>query len=300
MKPHCKNIKRMVNVIEGAVLALSACIANAAIVVTPTINSATLATALGGSGLTITSVNTTNGAASQFGTYTNFNLGPVTTGNGVVLSNGLVADTPAPASALNLPSTNTSVGGTPEFNSYGPANITNFISSNDVARLEVNFTLAAPSAVKFNFIFGSIEYPNFVNSFTDAFLVFLDGVGAANQITYDALNNPVQVGSSFASQLTTADQNSAFANPHGLLDELTTVTGLLSAGSHTLLFEVGDVNDHILDSAAFISNLMVCKPEAQGGCTQGTTPTVPEPASLALVGLGLVGLATARRKKNSV
>lgn len=145
------------------------------------------------------------------------------------------------------------VSGTTEFDTYGPGNIANFSRSNDVARLEVNFTLSSPSAVSFDFIFGSIEYPNFTSSYTDAFLVFLDGT--TNQIVFDPLHNPVQVGLSFASLLTTADQNTAFADPHGLVGPLTTTTPVLAAGSHTLLFEVGDVNDHLLDSAVFIANL---------------------------------------------
>ena len=230
----------------------------AALIATQTTNSAALAAALGGTGLTINSVTTPNGAATQFGTYTNFNQGPVTIGPGVVLSTGLVTQTPAPASAANTPSTQIGSGGTAEFNTYGPGHITNFTSSNDVASMQVNFTLASASAISFDFIFGSIEYPQFVSNFTDAFLVFLDGVAVANQITFDANGNPVQVGASFASSLTTADQNSAFASPHGLISNLTTISSLLSAGAHTLRFEVGDVNDQQLDSAAFITNFAVC------------------------------------------
>jgi hypothetical protein len=66
---------------------------------------------------------------------------------------------------------------------------------------------------------------------------------------------------------------------------LTTTSALLPAGEHTLLFEVGDVNDHILDSAAFIANLRA------GEDDEGTEPT-PEPGMLSLlaVGLAYVGL----------
>jgi hypothetical protein len=65
----------------------------------------------------------------------------------------------------------------------------------------------------------------------------------------------VQVGSSFAGLETTGDRNSAFSNPHGLIHHLTTTSAVLDAGHHFLIFEVGDVNDHILDSAVFIANL---------------------------------------------
>ena len=120
-----------------------------------------------------------------------------------------------------------------------------FPISYDVAALKVDFTLNAASQVGFDFVFGSVEYPVYVNSFTDAFIAFLDGTASADQIVFDASNNPVQVGTSFASALTTADTNTAFSNPHGLV-KLQTFTNELAAGSHYIIFEVGDVNDHVL------------------------------------------------------
>jgi hypothetical protein len=273
-------------------LAIITTTASAAIVVTPTTSGSVLAAALGGTGLTIDSVSGTNGASGQFGTYTNFSSGPVKFANGVVLSTGNVADTPAPANAGSLPSTETGASGTAEFDAYGPGRIENFTASFDVARMQVNFTLSSASAVSFDFIFGSVEYPVYTSNYTDAFLTFLDGT--TNQIVFDSLANPVQVGTSFASQLTTADLNTAFADPHGLLQSLTTTTAVLAPGSHTLLFEVGDVNDPVLDSAAFIANLRV------GEGSSGTTPTVPIPAAVWLFGSGLLGLiGVARRKKAS-
>jgi hypothetical protein len=275
-------------------VALATC---SAITITPTTSSPTLAAALGGGGLlTINSAIVLNGAASQFGTYTGFTSPPVTIGNGIVLSTGQVAQVlPAfnngVAGTSTTPSTDLGQSGTPEFDAYGIGRITNFSSSNDVAKLQVNFTLSAASQVGFNFIFGSVEFPQFNINFTDAFVAFLDGTGAANQIVFDASDNPVQVGStSFASALTTADTNTAFADPHGLLQLQTFTVAALAAGSHTLTFEIGDVNDGILDSAVFISDLRA------GTGPGGTTPTAPEPASMVLLPGGILAVALLRRR----
>jgi hypothetical protein len=285
-------MSKLFRTIGGAAYAVMLATSASAMVVTQTTNGTTLGTALGGGGgLTVNSVTVANGAAAQFGTYTGFTSAPVTIGNGIVLSSGNAVDTTAAShSSGSSPSTDEQQTGTAAFDAYGPGHITNFSGSFDVAALTVNFTLASASQVGFDFIFGSVEYPVFTSSFTDAFLAFLDGTGTANQVVFDASNQAVQVGGSFASALTTADTNTAFSSPHGLV-KLQTFTNVLSAGAHTITFEVGDVNDHVLDSAAFISNLHA---------GQGTVGTgggnVPEPASVGLVGIGIAGLLWARRK----
>ncbi|MDX2149643.1 MAG: choice-of-anchor L domain-containing protein [Bryobacteraceae bacterium] len=262
------------------------CLAGASVIVTPTTDTAALASGLGGGGgLTINSVFIVQGNEVQFGTYTNFITGPVRIGNGIVLSTGLVSEV-VPGS---LADTDLLGEGSAEFDAYGPGRIENFEESYDVASLLVNFSLVSPSQVGFDFVFGSIEYPDFTSLYTDAFLAFLNGTTPANQIVFDSLGNPVQVGISFANLLTTADTNTVFADPYGLVRLQTFTTGQLPAGEHSLLFTVGDVNDGILDSAVFISNL-----RAGVGQSGGTTSPVPEPGTLALMG-GAAGALLLRR-----
>ncbi|CAG0959558.1 hypothetical protein PHYC_00647 [Phycisphaerales bacterium] len=254
-------------------LALS-CAAGAAlgqVATTPTMNTDALALALNPVGLSITAVSIHNGVSGQFGTFTNFELLPVTIRPGIVLSSGDVTDlTPIPgagdpgydpasppAKVNNQMNPEPVRGHTPEFDAFGftAGNIENFQGCYDVAALRIDFTLDNPSPIKFDFLFGSVEYPFWTSQFTDSFLVFLDGTTPSNQITLDFAGNAVQVGSSFAGLETTGDMNSAFSNPHGVIHHLTTTSPMLADGEHFLIFEIGDVNDHILDSAVFISNL---------------------------------------------
>lgn len=227
----------------------------------------------------------TMGDPTQGGTYTGFTSGPVTIGNGIVLSTGIATQvTYANQSPNSSPSTVFGGGTTPEFNAYAPGKITNWSSSHDTAVVSVPFTLTSASAIAFDFVFGSVEYPVFSSQFTDAFLCFLDG----QQIPFDKNGNPVQVGGSFTSLVTTADTNTAFSGTHGLIPTETTTSGTLTTGAHLLTFEVADTNDGALDSAVFISNFHT----TVGGTGPVTTPTgkVPDTGSTLLL-LALAGTA---------
>ncbi len=274
-------------IVASTLALLSQAPALADVVTVPTMDTNALAAALNPTGLVINRLTIRNGKDGQFGTYGNFILPPVTIQNGIVLSSGSVAELgPIPGAtdpnydpASPPPQVNSMMdfegdGSTPEFNAYGDGHIENFFGCYDVAAIQVDFTLSQPSQVQFDFLFGSVEFPFWTSQFTDAFLVFLDGTAPANQICFDAAGNPVQVGSSFAGLETTLDQNSAFSNPHGLIHHLTTTTVVLSAGTHTLYFEVGDVNDHVLDSAVFLSHLRT------GTGNPGTDPTEDCPGDL--------------------
>jgi hypothetical protein len=288
-------------IVGGLGLVLSAGEASALAVVNTT-SSTDLTGALVANPSNFSSISATyvQGDDAQVGTYTGFTSPPVTIGNGVVMSTGNAIDTVGPYAGT----VSTALGGgsTPEIDAYAPGHIDNWDTSEDTAVLQLDFNLANPSAIKFSFIFGSVEFPEFTSEFTDSFLVFLDGT----QITFDASDNPVQVGSSFASSLRTDDTNTIFTGvgaggdeEHGLLDVLTTISGELTAGAHVLLFEVSDTNDQNLDSAVFLTGFDTTIPNPGGPVTipdEPGTPSAPEPGTLALLGLGLAAFGALRRR----
>lgn len=279
--------------------------ARAGVVVTQTTDEDRLRNALEGNGLSIDAIRVTNGRSDQFGVYEGFSV----LGDGVVMSSGRVVEAagppttypPPPDGPIDLPSTDMEIDGTAEFDAYGGTGvIENFQASFDVARLVVDFTLDDDSAVAFSFVFGSVEYPNWVSSYTDSFLVFLDGLDPANQITFDSNGVPVQVGKSFSDRIVLENVETAFGDPHGYIPRLKTTTSTLAAGEHTLYFEVGDVNDHILDSAVFLTNLRATQPvdsdeDADTEFEPEDNPgVVPEPSSMALLTAAAGSLALSR------
>lgn len=247
-----------------AAVTLSMAASSASALVVSASNDATaLANALGGSGITIS--NATLSAASTTGAGT-FTGGAASVGfnSGVLLTTGTVDCAPGPNS-----STGCGGGGT-------------------TTSLKFDFT-SDTGDVFFKYVFASEEYNEYVgSSFNDTFELLLNGVniallpGGAGVVSINNVNNSTN--SSFFRDNTVLGLDTQY-------DGLTTVlvaqaTGLTLGSTNTFEFRISDLGDSILDSGVFI----------EAGTFSSSNP-VPEPAGIALFGLGLLGLLAAKRKK---
>ena len=214
-----------------------------------------------GSGVTITNV-TYTGASVAIGEFSNggtTNLGLL---SGIVLSTGKVTDVVGPNNSSGK-STNNNTGSDPQLASLITASI------NDAAVLEFDF-VPISDTIRFRYVFGSEEYPEYVFSYNDVFGFFMTGPNPAGgnftnkniAIVPGTTNTPVSIYNiNNGSTNTGPCVNCSYYvdNTGGLTVQFDGMTTVLTAWSvvvpcqsYHMKLAIGDAGDHVLDSGVFL------------------------------------------------
>jgi hypothetical protein len=278
----------------------------------------TLIPALGNSGITVVSGSESyvgligdgvDPNTAQSATYSGLNLVPNSLGlptisqdDGIFLTSGVA----------NIPQTNTDSSfdnnsvGTSFPGTGGDADLSQTLTDagapsstvNDVNYIEFDFTLDDPdnnNAISIDFVFGSDEFPD--QGVTDVFGFFVDGVNYAffPDGSLVSFVTGLNAGNFNDNDVDTGNYNLEY---DGISNSLTAF-GLLDMDltTHSVKIAIGDTADSIFDSGAFISNLQATFSEG-GGITPPSE--VPLPGTLALLGLGLLGLGLHSRSRRVV
>ena len=272
-----------------------------ALSVTTTGDSGALVDAILGTGIYNEQNIVYNGSAHASGTFTDGISSGIGIESGIIMTTGNAADAPGPNSVDNI-TTHNYVPGDSDL-----AALVGLSASDtyDAAVLEFDFDVNTAGTLSFNYVFASDEYNEWTNSqYNDVFAFFLDG---ANIALIPGTDTPVAINTvngggpaygsnpSYSQYYNNNDLNDGGGSYDIEYDGFTNVFAAIAdigEGTHHIKLAITDVCDPFWDSAVFIE---------EGSFTfEADNPTapVPEPATILLLGIGLVGLVGFGKKKN--
>ena len=140
-------------------------------------------------------------------------------------------------------------------------------TSYDATSLAFSFSLGDPqaSSISFDLVFGSDEYPEWVDAFVDCAVVIVDGVNYA--LFNKDPNAPLSVISpNLAAGYFQNNANGAIPIEYDGVSGLLRIVAPLKSGQsqHTIKIAIADTGDHILDSGLFIANMSAGRDPGSG------------------------------------
>ena len=195
------------------------------------------------------------GAVNTYDAATGAGLG---IGAGVLLTSGA---TPGTTNSLTWFGSDNS--GSTGFNNGDPAidavvNTVFQTQSYDATTLAFAFNVTDPAAtsISFDLVFGSEEYPEWVDAFVDCAVVMVDGVNYA-LFNKDPLAPLSVISPNLAAGYFQDNASGILPIEYDGVSGLLRIVAPLAAGSgpHTISIGIADTGDHILDSGLFIANM---------------------------------------------
>lgn len=191
---------------------------------------------------------------------------------GVILATGSINNATGPNNSPSASEGGATNLGDPDVLAVSQTSNPNIMDVNDAAILEFDFVPLGDS-VKFDFIFASDEYLEFVNSVNDAFGFFISGPGISGPFTNNAANIALIPGTN---QPVTIDDVNATVNPQyyvvngtganppynmtgyyvqydGFTVTLTARAQVICGETYHIKIAVADASDTIYDSAVFLA-----------------------------------------------
>lgn len=248
-------------------------ILNAQLAVNTGIGANQLAQMLVGGGVTITNAQLTVNDGRQAGTFSNGSATNIGIDAGVILSTGNAAN--AAGSPSQIPSSDYAGNcGNFLFPSPCPSNVPELAAIanetlHDAAVLEFDFIPTGPS-ITFNFVFASAEYPTYVNSYNDAFGIFLSGPGvsgpyngSANIALVPGTTTPITINNVNAGTHCSGNGcsnceyyvNNCYGSTiryQGFTTPITANYNVQCGETYHIKFAIADASDAAYDSAVFI------------------------------------------------
>jgi gliding motility-associated-like protein len=215
-----------------------------------------------GGGVTVSNV-TFSGQANQIGEFNATNTNPLLgINNGIILATGDVANALGPnnSGSASIGGGNFGVGD-PDLDILEGTGA----GTNDAAILEFDF-IPTGDTVKFNFVFGSEEYPEFVNSINDVFGFFLSGPGISGPFSNNAMNialvpgtatpvtiNTVNPGANAAYYYDNTPNTGAQTVQYDGYTVVMTAIGVVQCGvQYHIKIAIADASDTSWDSGVFL------------------------------------------------
>ena len=233
-------------------------------------NASTIVTSLVGNGITVLNP-TINCPTNSYGTFSNGTSTCINLNTGILLSTGNIADIGLPAGTQNFsPNFSTQMCSSPgpppsavccndpQLNALEP------LADYDCCILEFDI-IPACSSLQIRFVFGSEEYPEYVNSsYNDAFGFFVTGVnpagGSYNNTNVATLPNGAIASIDNVSPTTNSgyyvnNQNCSNIVFDGITTVLTSIINVTPCQTYHFKLAIADAGDPIYDSGVFIDFL---------------------------------------------